>query len=271
MDGVEDFRATLPLCLGLAACLVGCAAASTHAGELRTVEGSKAALFGATVSTWARLDADGRIVEAGVTLPYAVIENAPAEADHHAAFAADAVVEFPEEVQQATFLNHLGLFWAPHGHEPEGRYSAPHFDFHFFGVTAAEAAAVDCTRLDVQAPELVPAGWLPAVPPGADPRDFCVPLMGFHLVPETEFVGPGEWQPGLFDMVMIGGEYASTFTFFEPMITKAALARKESFSLPVPVPEALGWSTLYPTRFEAVYDPADDVYQLILSGFEPIA
>lgn len=243
--------------------------ATADASEARIVQGEGVPLFGSSVSTWAKLDAAGNVLEAGVTLPYAAIENAPA-GSHSEEFKADAVVGFPAEVQRTTFLNHLGLFWEPHGHEPEGRYDTPHFDFHFFDIEATEAAAIDCTNLEQRDSALAPPGWLPPVPPGADPQGFCVPLMGFHLIPETEFQGPGVFQDGWFDKVMIAGEYAGRYSFLEPMITRAVLEEKRGFELPVPRPARLGRDTLYPTKFEAIFDEAEDAYQLVFSGFEPI-
>ena len=160
-------------------------------------------------------------------------------------------MDFPDVVKRTTFIDHLGLFWNPRGHEPEGRYDTPHFDFHFFGIPAEEAAAIDCTDLAQRDPALTAAGWVPPVPPGADPAAFCVPLMGFHSLPETEFRAPGEFQPGRFDKVMLGGEYKGRFTFVEPMVTKAVLDTRRGFSLPVPRPSNLGRATAYPTTFEA--------------------
>jgi Domain of unknown function (DUF5602) len=252
--------------LGLGAVVSGLA----HGSESHLVGGEEAPLFGTTVSTWARIDAKGRVLQAGVTIPFAAIENAPA-GHRTGAFKADAVVRFPAEVRETTFLDHLGLFWEPEGHEPTGRYDVPHFDFHFFNVPPDRAAAIDCTNLERRDPKLTPAGWVPPVPPGADPREFCVPLMGFHLIPESEFNGPGVFKPGRFDKVMIAGEYEGKFSFLEPMVTKAELEKRRTFSLPVPQPVHLGHATLYPTKFEARFDRAANAYELILSGFEPVS
>lgn len=250
--------------LGLGAVISGLA----HGSDSHLVRGEEAPLFGATVSTWARVDARDRVLQAGVTIPLAAIENAPAGA-HTGEFKADAVVDFPAGVKATTFLDHFNVFWEPTGQWPEERYGVPHFDFHFLTVPAAAAAAIDCTHLERRDPALAPAGWVPPVPPGADPREFCVPLMGFHLVPETEFNGPGALKPGPFDRVMFGGEYEGKFSFLEPMVTEAELRKKRSFSLPVPQPVQLGRETLYPTKFEARFDRAADAYELIFSGFEP--
>ena len=230
-----------------------------------TVEGPRSALFGAEIDSWAKLDADGRVVEAGVTLPLAVLENAPA--DHHRDTpAADVRIDFPAVVQDTTFLDHAGFFWEAHGHFPDQRYGVPHWDFHFFSVSAGEADAIDCRDLSQAAPEAVAPGWLPAVPPGAPAIDFCVPAMGFHSLPASEFQASGEILADPFDIVMIAGYYAGSYVFVEPMVTQAAMLRRESFGLPMPVPPAIEGGT-YPTTFEAIYDPVIDAYHLVFRDF----
>jgi hypothetical protein len=34
-----------------------------------------------------------------------------------------------------TAYNHIGIDWNPQGHEPQGIYDKPHFDFHFYMIT----------------------------------------------------------------------------------------------------------------------------------------
>jgi hypothetical protein len=232
-----------------------------------TVQGQEAQLFGGKVSSYARLDAQDNVVEAGIIVPLAVLEAAPQDHAGHAGgmteFKADAVVNFPEEIQATTYLNHLGLFWNPAGHEPLGRYGVPHWDFHFFTLTSDEAAGIDCADPDQGDLSLVSEGW-------TDPEPFCVPLMGFHSLPATEFKAPGEMQDGFFEKVMIGGHYGGEFIFVEPMLTQELLLQREDFSLPVPRPKKLGRRTLYPGSFDARYDAATDSYALVFSNFTEI-
>jgi hypothetical protein len=257
--------------LRTSAVLLALALAAAAAGQvpLHRVVGPDVPLFGGVTSSWALLDAAGAVVETGITLPLAAIETAPA--DHHrAAWAADVVVSFPEPVRETTFLDHLGVYWEPHGHFPEGRYGAPHWDLHLFTMPPAEAAAIDCGDLTQANPTKVPEGWLPPVPPGANASDFCVPGMGFHALPVSEFVAPGEFQPGQFDQVMLAGYYGGAFVFLEPMITQARLLRRESLTMPVPLPASLGAATRYPTTVELLYDASLDAYQLLFRDFVTI-
>jgi hypothetical protein len=248
--------------------LCACACLSAVAeGEGSTLRGQETPLFGGTLSSYAKLDAQGRVVEAGIIVPLAALEAAPLDHAGHAGgmteFKADAVVDFPSEVQTATYLNHLGLFWNPAGHEPLGRYGVPHWDFHFFTLPSDEAAAIDCSDPDQGDLTLVSEGW-------TAPEPFCVPLMGFHSLPATEFAASGELQEGFFEKVMIGGHYGGEFIFIEPMLTQELLLQRQDFSLPVPRPKELGRRTLYPGSFDARYDAATDSYALVFSDFTEI-
>jgi len=229
-------------------------------------------LYGGTLTSDARLDAKGKVLEASVTVPMSVFQNAPTTMDTSKPMTmkADAVLEFPAIVRKTTFLNHLSMFWNPEGHEPLARYGVPHWDFHFFTLDAAQAAAIDCKNLAQGDPRAVAAGWLPPVPPNAPAGQFCVPLMGFHSEPVTEFKGPGVFLDGKFEKVMIGGYYQGRYQFIEPMITTATLEKRRTFSLPVPLPSSIGQATLYPTRFQAIFEKSADAYKFVFSNFKSI-
>ena len=254
-----------PLKLAMCTALLLSACAWNSTSDPALLQGESQTMNGANISTWAKVGADGQVTQAGLTMPLASIENGSSTGAHSM-----MQLNFPEAVQQTTFLNHIGLDWNPQGHPPAQRYGNPHFDMHFHGITKAAANAIDCSDLSQIDPANVPQGWLPPVPPGETAADHCVPTMGFHSVPETEFVGPGQWQPGLFDKVMIVGSYKQQFIFLEPMVTRDLLLKKQNFTLPVPMPRNLGRTTRYPTKFEAVWDNAKNAYQFILSDFKQV-
>jgi hypothetical protein len=258
---------SLTLTAGLAILAVPFALSVTRAQSNQNLQ---VELFGGLTSSAAKLDANGNVLEASITLPMVMIENAPKTMNMTGPMRADAVLEFPEVVRKTTFLNHAGIFWNPMGHEPTGRYAAPHWDFHFFGIEPKQAAAIDCSDLTLENPASIAKGWLPPVPPNAPAKNFCVPLMGFHSEPLTEFKTPGQFKDGLFDKVMLGGYYAGQFRFIEPMVTTELLLKKQSFSLPVPVPSSLGKTTSFPTKFEAIFDAGTNAYRLVFSEFKPI-
>lgn len=261
--------------IGVTVSLLGLAAfAGLAQGQGRMVRGQQGMLFGAKVSSWAKLNARGMVQEVGITVPMAAIEKAPLPSSSMAGMAGMNMaqgptlrLEFPEVVKNTTFLDHLDLYWEGAGHPP-GRYLTPHFDFHFFGVPSSSVDRVDCKDLTLPAPELTPKGYAPAVPPGANPAEFCVPLMGFHGLPLSEFSAPGQLKPGLFDKVMIAGFYGGRYTFTEPMITREFLLRRQNFSFAVLRPTKVGRKTLYPTVFTATFDAKASAYSFVYSGFE---
>ena len=64
---------------------------------------------------------------------------------------------------------------------------------------------------------------------------------------------------------MIVGYNIGKPIFFEPMISKALLMKKESFDLPMPaVPGRTGAQA---SKFRAEYDAQKHEYRLIFSGF----
>lgn len=255
--------------------LVGLGAVIAFAqNQPKTVMGAEGTLFGAKVSSWATLDAQGAVQEVGVTVPMSAIEKAPVPAaDAKPPANMDAMMmgptlrlEFPEVVKKTTFLDHLDLYWEEFGHPP-ARYITPHFDLHFFGIPSADVGRIDCKNLQAPTPDALPKGYLPAVPPGASAADFCVPLMGFHSLPVSEFTANAELKPGLFDQTLIAGYYDNKYIFTEPMITRAYLMGKQNFEYAVSNPARVGRATLYPTRFKATFDGAALAYRFVYSGF----
>lgn len=247
----------------LGASLLGSCAALGGAGGARTVYGESGTLNGTTVTTWAKLNAEGQVSALGFTLPMQAVNNAPAAGPPQI-----SALSFPKVAQDTTFINFLSLDYMPQGHDPVGRYGAPHFDIHYHARTKAQVQAIDCTNPTQGDPAKVPAGWVPPVPPGAPAKEFCVPGMGYHSLPVTEFKAPGELKDGIFDQVMIAGYYGGDFIFVEPMVTRAALERKTSFTLPVPA--APVQATRYPTTFEANYNAAKQAYDFVLGGFQSV-
>ncbi|ADH65277.1 cytochrome c class I (plasmid) [Allomeiothermus silvanus DSM 9946] len=246
--------------------------------QSQTVMGASGVLFGAKVTSWAKLNAQKVVQEVGLSIPLQAIQNAPepsaGEAPPTQTDAMMAIMmqgptlrlELPEAVKQSTFLDHVDLYWEKFGHPPD-RYLTPHFDIHFFGVPSAAVDKIDCKNLTPPALELTPKGYAPAVPPGANAAEFCVPLMGFHGLPLSEFAAPGQLKPGLFDYTLISGFYNNQYIFTEPMITKAFLLKKQGFSEAVSRPVTVGRTTLYPTRFSLSFDPQANAYNLVYSGF----
>ena len=238
----------------------------------KLVLGGSGTMFGAEVTTWARLAPDGTVLTAGATVPLALIERAPAAqrgAVGMTAMGAQPTVytpfalDFPAAVRQTTFLDHLDLGWAPGGHPPV--YLTPHFDIHFFTISRPAVAAIDCTNPVQASPAQLAPGYVPAMPPNQQPSDVCVPFMGFHSLPAAD-LAPGK----TFDKTMLAVYYGGQLNAIEPMVTRETLLKKRSFRLPVPALPMIGQATRFPTAFEAVYNPDRNAYDLTFSNFVPM-
>jgi hypothetical protein len=70
----------------------------------------------------------------------------------------------------------------------------------------------------------------------------------------------------IFGGTMVMGFYQGRPIFYEPMIDRAKLLERRSFSLPMVTPAGLGAGVHYPTRFDAEYDPAMPGYRFVFSG-----
>jgi hypothetical protein len=225
------------------------------------VQGECAEVFGASLCTWAILDGADAVIEYGATVPLALAERAPHDMEMAWPPLANAVLRMPAEVAAATGVDHLTVYWEPHGHPP-GAYLTPHFDFHFYNISSATRTAIDCS--DATKPA--------ALPPGYGMIDLeveelgtlvglCVPEMGMHALLASELQ-----SEQIFDGTMVMGFYRGSPIFFEPMIARDMLMRRQSFDLPMPAVSGLPAGVRYPQRFRAEYDAAAVGYRFIFSG-----
>lgn len=162
-----------------------------------------------------------------------------------------------------TGYTHAALNWNPAGHIPEGVYSVPHFDFHFYLIDDAARNAItyrDGTAPRPPRPELIPAGYV--VPP-----DTAVERMGEHGVnPQgEEFLG----RP--FRHTFIYGYHGGELIFVEPMITRDFLLSAPDVTLPVTRPLAYSVDGHYPGRYRIGYDPASAEFRIALMDLRPFA
>lgn len=238
--------------------LAGCGAATS---QTRTVQGECAAAYGADVCTWATLDGEDTVIEYGATVPLAGIEGAPSDMEMAWPPVATAIVGMPAEVVAATGIDHLTVYWEPHGHPP-GAYLTPHFDFHFYNVSTGTRQAIDCA--DPTKPTAIPAGYAMVdmeIPDLGTLVGLCVPEMGMHALLESELE-----SDEVFGGTMVIGYYHGAPLFFEPMISSDLLTRRQSFDLPMPAMTGLPEGVRYPQRFRAEYDATTDAYRFVFSG-----
>jgi hypothetical protein len=240
------------------AVLAGCAA---RALEPRTVQGECVDAWDASVCSWVTLDGTGGVVAFGATVPLAAIERAPHDMEMAWPPIASATVRMPAELTAATGVDHLTVYWEPHGHPP-GAYLTPHFDFHFYSLSNGTREAIDCT--DTAKPAVLPANYAMVdleVPELGTLVGLCVPEMGMHSLPASELQ-----SEEIFAGTMVIGYYHGAPIFFEPMISRDMLLRRQPFQLPMPAVSGLPEGVRYPQSFRAEYEPETDAYRFIFSG-----
>jgi len=233
------------------------AAPGCSKGE-QMVQGECRQVNGASVCAFHTMSGD-RVVAFGATIPVKVAENAPADMPMTWPPKADAIIPLDSMVTTATGFDNITVFWEPHGHPP-GPYLAPHFDIHF---NTMDVTRIDCA--DSTKPAAIPAGYeLPDVTiPGVGTLiGICAPGMGMHALPSAEL-----HSTALFRQTMIVGYYHKAPIFLEPMVTKATLMDRRTFSLDVPAVPGAPASSHYPTKFSAVYDSTAQAYRLTFSNF----
>jgi hypothetical protein len=232
-------------------------AAACGPGEpaLEDVAGQCGDVYGSQVCTWGQRSG-GRMVAFGATVPMAAIEGAPAEMEMTLPPLPVATIPLGEAVRAATGFDHVNIFWEAHGHPP-GPYLTPHWDFHFYNMTPAEVAGIDCS--DPSKPAELPAGYaLPDVDiPGMGTLiGLCVPAMGMHSLPEAQLT-----DTTLFAKTMVVGYYGAENIFVEPMIAQSTLTARRTFDVAMPAVAAPAAGVTYPARFHATYDSTAQAYR----------
>jgi hypothetical protein len=159
----------------------------------------------------------------------------------------------------STAFDHVLVDWNPHGHEPEGVYNVPHFDFHFYTSTVEEQMSIPLYEEDSLKFKNYPgAAYMPAtyVPiPGG------VPMMGAHWFDVTT----PEMNGAPFTQTFLMGSFDGKVTFFEPMITLDFLKNTTQFERTIPQAASFQKNAYYPTKMKV--SKHDGVTEIILDGF----
>lgn len=169
------------------------------------------------------------------------------------------------------------LDWNSMGHDPAGVYDVPHFDFHFYMTSMADVNAILPSDPDfaTKANNLptgayVPPFYVVLAAPGADAASVAVPQMGVHWSdvrsPELQNIlgNPSGYQP--FTRTFIYGSWDGTFTFLEPMVTRAYLLSNPDVVTPVSQPQAYSQPGWYPDGYRVSWDPQAKEYRIGITG-----
>lgn len=228
---------------------------SAGAQSEQAAAGSCGSLFGAKVCTSYQMRA-GKVISFSLRVPVAMVEHAPADVPMVWPPKADLNVRFAPVVEKQTGFTYANIYWNAHGHAP-AIFMVPHFDFHFYFVPERQVEAISCK--DTVKPRAVPAGYLlppdENVPQIGEVVGACVPDMGMHAFPASDFASKAPWKASL-----LVGYYGGKPIFAEPMITSALLLQKHSFTLPVPAGIEPAAHVRYPKGFRAVYLPDSKAY-----------
>jgi hypothetical protein len=235
--------------------------------------------------TYVVLDAKrgGAPLELGVALDERALQGLPATGGHTMAAGGDhaghkasgeMLLSLPE--RNPTQYRFVELNWNPAGHEPEGVYTVPHFDFHFYTISKAERDAIDPAdpAFATKGDNLPPGPFVPAfnamlAPPGVPASAMAVPRMGVHWsdVRSPELQGmlgnPQGYRP--FTATFIYGSWNGRFIFNEPMITRAFLLSKPNVELPVGTAASYTPAGYYPQAYRIQYDPQAKEYLVALT------
>jgi len=197
---------------------------------------------------WVKTMKNGDPLEVGITLNEKALMNLPDEPVQY-------VLPLPKN-KGNNFYNHVLFDWNPEGHEPEGIYDLPHFDFHFYTTSIEEREAIPA--MDTSQYDLPPN--LQYIPPLYVQLPGLVPQMGAHWIDVTS----PEFSGATFTRTFIWGSYQGEFIFWEPMITRAYLLSQPDEVIPIPQPDYYQKDGWYATHYKVSYSETPGEYTIAL-------
>lgn len=209
--------------------------------------------LGGTARTYVEM-VNGKPVVIGVELSDEVLQNLPDEMS-------EFVLKLPGQAH-ATGIKTVMVGWNPMGHEPQGVYSVPHFDFHFYTITHGQIMQIP-GGVDEGAYKLLEKGVFPGIYTFG-PVPFAVPHMGLHW---SDITSP-EFSPAGFSKTFIYGSNQDRVTFLEPMITLAyLLGLPANQAVETPIPSLLKHEDpgYYPESYTLMYDAGAGTYKIALT------
>ncbi|MDC0663562.1 DUF5602 domain-containing protein [Marinobacter sp. SS21] len=162
-----------------------------------------------------------------------------------------------------TGYDHVVLDWNPAGHEPEGVYSVPHFDVHFYLIDHETREAITFRGEDramamaAPDPQLLPEGYV--IPPDTE-----VEQMGMHaLDPAGE-----EFHGRPFSHNLIYGYYKGQLIFIEPMVSLAFLQLLPEMTASIKRPQTYSYPGWYPASYRIEFDVGNGEYSIALEKLQ---
>jgi hypothetical protein len=252
-------------------------------GGLNRIYGAPVAIGNGHARTYITSDQknNGAPTEIGVAFDEAAMEGLPMDMASHG-----AGNDLPLPAQNPTSYKLVELNWNPMGHEPATVYDQPHFDFHFYTITAAERNTIDpvalggaafqtkASNLPIDAERF--AFFVPVAPPGEPVT--AVPYMGVHWAdlraPELQGAFGHPENAKLFTTTILHGSWDGRFIFDEPMVTRAYIMSRKTATAPAARDSVMPMSAAqkYPTAayrpdaYRVVYDAQTKEYRIALTA-----
>jgi hypothetical protein len=212
-----------------------------------------------TVRSFVTYGKDGKPSSLGVTFSESALSGLPEKLPLGMPMWEYALALPPEA--RSTGFDHISLDWSPQGHEPNGIYTKPHFDVHFYLTSRAERKKITFQGADKiagarkPAAKFFPSGYI--LPP-----DTAIPNMGAHAIDATA----PELNGKDFTHTFVYGYYNGQVNFIEPMISKAFLETRPNVTIPIKAPAAYSKRGYYPTSYSMKYDAVRQEYTVSLDG-----
>lgn len=247
--------------------VAGAAVFSSYTGnkgkKSQVEKGPEVQVHGGKAYTWLEVNKQGNPEKIAITLSDEVLNSVPPPSDNagHGHMAGNHwVIQLPSKGKLTPF-NHVSMHWNPNGHEPEGVYTLPHFDFHFYTTTPEEVLEIGTYEQDsVRFKNTPSAEYYPAkyINPGAATS---VPQMGAHYIDVTS----PELNGKKFTETFLFGSFDGKVTFYEPMITLDFIKNTKNYVREIPQPTKFQQSAWYPTKMRI--SRHDGVTDIILEQF----
>jgi hypothetical protein len=216
------------------------------------------------VRTWVQCDKSGKPESLGFTLSEEALEVLSTDTIGHDTHLEHDLwaVDFPKQAMETPF-KHIGINWNPKGHLP-APYALPHFDLHFYMITAAEREAIPAYSAAQQKFNNLPSyDYFPinyfcpgdtnkkapcTIGPPRELGETAEAEMGLHWIditaPELAPV-----NPAIFTQTFIYGSFDGKVNFQEAMITLNFIKSTTNFSRSIPRPAKVQITGYYPKKF----------------------
>ncbi len=181
--------------------------------------------------------------EVGYQIPNTAFQGLP---NANAAENQTILIPLPSVACQPLLFDHLTFNWDPMGHDPQGVYSVPHFDFHMYTISVARRLAININDNFILVPPdpgYMPSGYYGPIGP--------LSALGSHWVDTTA----PEFNGGTFTKTFVYGSYNGEVIFEEPMVTLEYLGSSILADVvPIRQPAQYQRNGYYPTDYRIIKD-----------------